>query len=95
MIGAVPVFPGEEVSTRSLGMGLNIFLTAPCAQIQKVLYWEYEVFKASTVALLDLPVLFSKASVVMQDEIQMHLLKENWNKIKPRLRFTEISPSVT
>lgn len=76
-------------------MGLNIFLTALCAQVQEVLYWEYEVFKASAVAPLDLPVLFSKASVAMQDEIQMHLLKQNWNKINTHLRFTEISPSVT
>lgn len=72
-------------------MGLNIFLTAPRAQMQ-VLYWEWKVFKASTVAPLDLSVLFSKARVALQDEIQMHLLKENWNKIKPHLRFTEISP---
>lgn len=36
--------------------------------------------------------IFSKASVALQDEIQMHLLKENWNKIKPYLRITEISP---
>lgn len=52
-IGAVPVFPREVVSTHCLGMHLNIFLTAPCAQIQQVLYWEYEVFKASAEAPLD------------------------------------------
>jgi len=94
-VGAVPVFPGEVVSTRCLGMGLNIFLTAPCAQIQEFLYWECEVFKASTAAPLDLPAVFSKASVVVQDEIQMCLLKDSWNKVKSRLIFTEISPSVT
>lgn len=56
-------------------MGLNIFLIAPCAQVQ-VLYWEWKVFKASAVAPLDLPVLFSKVSVALQDEIQMPVLKE-------------------
>lgn len=58
----------------------------------QVLYWGWKVFKASVVAPLDLSVLFSKASVALQDEIQMHLLKENWNKFKSHLRFTEISP---
>lgn len=48
-ISAVPVFPGEVVSTRCLGMGLNTVLTAPCAQIQEVIYWECKVFKASPV----------------------------------------------
>lgn len=58
----------------------------------QALYWEWKIFKASASAPLDLPVLFSKASVALQGEIQMHLLKENWNKIKPYLRITEISP---
>lgn len=60
----------------------------------QVLYWEWKVFKASSVAPLDLPVLFSKASVALQDEIQMHLLKANGNKIKSYLRFTEIFPLI-
>lgn len=60
----------------------------------QALYWEWKVFSASTLAPLDLPVLFSKVSVALQDEIQMHLLKKNWNKIKPYLRFTEFSPAL-
>lgn len=95
VICAVPVFPGEVVSSRCLGIGLNVFVTALCAQVQEVLYWDCKVFKASAVAPLGLPVLFSKASVAMQDETQTRLLKENLNKIKPHLRVTEISPSVT
>lgn len=43
----------------------------------QVLYWGWKVLKASAVGPLDLPVLFSKASVALPDEIQMHLLKEN------------------
>lgn len=58
----------------------------------QVLYWEWKVFKASAVAPLDLSVLFYKASVALQDETWMPLLKENWNKIRPYLGFTEISP---
>lgn len=80
-------------------MGLNIFFPAPCAQIQEALYWEYKLFKASAAAPLGLPVLSTKASIAMQDEIRMHLLKGIWNKIKSCLRFAEycreeISPSV-
>lgn len=44
---------------------------------QEVLYWENEIFKTPVVVPLDLPALLSKASVVVQDETQMHLLKEN------------------
>lgn len=80
-------------------MGLNIFLPAPCAQTQEALYWEYKLFKASAAASLGLPVLSTKASIATQDEIQMHLLKGIWNKIKSCLRFAEycreeIFPSV-
>lgn len=44
---------------------------------QEVLYWENEVFETPAVAPLDLPVTFSKASVVVQDASVERELEQN------------------